>query len=158
MRRGIADLHRRAEVSHAANQRYLQALATVEAPDKLKELAEPLCRPVTWEKRRARALNPLCGDDARLLQAVNRGEFTINGFRNRDLRGLLFNTDAANPVEAKRQSAAVTRKLRLLRAHGLIQKIPGRHRYKLTLKGQRAITALLSAREASVKLLAKEVA
>jgi len=89
---------------------------------------------------------------------VNRGEFTINGFRNRDLRGLLFNTDAANPVEAKRQSAAVTRKLRLLRAHGLIQKIPGRHRYKLTLKGQRAITALLSAREASVKLLAKEVA
>jgi GTP cyclohydrolase I len=35
-------------------------------------------------------LNPLSPDDARLLEAVNRGEFAINGFRNRDLRALLF--------------------------------------------------------------------
>ncbi len=30
MRKGIADLHRRAEVSHAANKRYLRAIASVE--------------------------------------------------------------------------------------------------------------------------------
>jgi hypothetical protein len=41
-----------------------------------------------------------------LLEAVHRGEFLINGFRNRDLRVLLFgDAPAATPQEAKRQSA-----------------------------------------------------
>lgn len=158
MRRGIADLHRRAKVSHASNDRYLRTLAAVENPDPLKTLADPVCRPVQWKKRRARALNPLALDDANLLKAVNHGEFKLNGFRNRDLRPLLFSANSSTPDESKRQSSAVTRKLRLLRAHGLIQKMTGTQRYKLTQKGERTISALLCAREASVKLLAKDVA
>jgi hypothetical protein len=35
---------------------------------------------------------------AHILEAVNRGEFIVNGFRNRDLRGLLFGeTPQATP-------------------------------------------------------------
>jgi hypothetical protein len=41
--------------------------------------------------RRVRALNPHAPADAALLTAISRGEFTLNGFRNRDLRTLLFN-------------------------------------------------------------------
>jgi len=157
MRRGIADLHRRGEVSRAANARYLEALAAVESPEPLKAVVEPLCQPVRWKKGRARALNPLAPADALLLQAVNRGEFAINGFRNRDLRALLYSVQA-DATERRRQSAAVTRKLRLLRAHGLIQKIGGTHCYRLTAQGRRTVTAVLCAREASVQLLAKDVA
>jgi hypothetical protein len=39
---------------------------------------------------RFRALNPWPPHDGALLQAVNRGEFAINGFPNWDLRTLLF--------------------------------------------------------------------
>jgi len=155
LRKGVADFHRRAEVSQAANERYLAALETVEDSTSLADLCDRVCRPVNWNGRRARALNPLSPDDARLLEAVNRGEFAINGFRNRDLRGLLFEPKNASDQEGRRQSAAVSRKLRLLRAHGLIRKVPCTHRYRLTAQGSKTISALLSARAADIdKLLA----
>jgi hypothetical protein len=149
LRKGIADLHRRAEVSQHANERYLASLATVEETTPLGELTDALCRPVTWKGRRVRALNPLAADDLALLAAVNRGEFTVNGFRNRDLRPLLFGTTEVPAAEQRRQSAAVTRKLRLLRAHRLIRKVPKAHRYVLTESGRIAITAILAARAAN---------
>jgi|SRR6516164_8040342 hypothetical protein len=86
------------------------------------------------------------------LAAVNRGEFAINGFRNRDLRTLLF-TSKATAQEQRRRAASVTRKLRLLRAHGLIRKVPGTHRYAVSEKGRLMITALMSARQADVQQL-----
>lgn len=46
-----------------------------------------------------RALRPFAGDCA-LLEAVNRGEFALNGFRNRDLRGIFFSRAAQLPEEA----------------------------------------------------------
>jgi hypothetical protein len=54
MRKGIADLHRRAEVSQAANKRYLQALASVDNTTSLGELAATLCRSTTRKGRRVR--------------------------------------------------------------------------------------------------------
>jgi len=152
LRRGVADLYRRAEVCQAANERYLESLATVDQAERLGELVEPLCQPVRWKKKRVRGLNPLSGQDARVLEAIARGEFLINGFRNRDLRGLLFGqpTDAA---EKRRQSGQVTRTIRLLRAHGLIHKRPHTHRYVLSPAGHKAITALLAARQADTETL-----
>jgi len=47
----------------------------------------------------------------------------------------------------------MTRKLRLLRAHGLIRKVSGTHRYVVSEKGRRIITALLAARQADVEQL-----
>ena len=155
MRKGVCDLHRRAEVSQAANDRYLEALASAHQPTALKDLASPLCRPVRWKGGRARAINPLNDGDARLLAAVARGEFTVNGFRNRDLRGLLFRGEPREESESRRRSGVVTRKLRLLRGHGLIRKVAKTHRYLVTPKGREAITALLAAREADAAALMK---
>jgi len=153
LRKSVADLHRRVVVCQKANERYLASLATVAETTTLGHLAEPLCRPVIWQGRRVRALNPLSAEDARLLEAVNRGEFAVNGFRNRDLRPLLFGrTD--DPQQRRRASAAVTRRLRLLRAHGLIHKVPKTHRYVVSKKGQTAITAFLAAWTADTAKLA----
>jgi hypothetical protein len=154
LRKGVADIQRRADISQAANQRYVEALATVDESRSLAELAEAVCEPVTWQGKRARALNPLANEDARLLAAVNRGEFAINGFRNRDLRDLLFTKRPSAEAEQRRQSAAITRKLRLLRAHRLIHKIPKTHRYQLSPHGRDVINALLTARQASTANLA----
>jgi hypothetical protein len=152
LRKGVADIQRRAEISQSANERYVEALASVDDSRSLAELTEAVCEPVHWQGKRARALNPLSSDDAQLLEAVNRGEFAINGFRNRDLRALWFPPGSA--AERRRQSAAITRKLRLLRAHGLIHKIARTHRYQLSPQGRDIINALLTARQATIAKLA----
>jgi hypothetical protein len=155
MRKGIADLHRRTEVSQAANVRYLKAMASVDDTTSLGELTARLCRPANHNGHRVRAMNPGAPGDAALLEAVSRGEFTLNGFRNRDLRGLLFPAGAASETEQRRQAAAVSRKLVLLRAHHLIRKVGRTHRYHLTDKGRIAVTALITAHNASTETLTK---
>ena len=155
LRKGVADMARRADISQAANERYLESLATVDETTPLEELVKPLCRPVQWKGGRVRALNPLAKEDAALLAAVNRGEFLLHGFRNRDLVALLHSSGRASAQERRRRSSSVTRKLRMLRAHGLIRKIPHTHRYQLTEQGRTIITALLAARQANTSQLLK---
>jgi hypothetical protein len=155
LRKGVADLQRRAEVSQASNERYAAALASAHGGKPLKDLAEGVCRRTRQDGRAVRALNPMGAEDAALLETVNRGEFAINGFRNRDVRAYLHPTPTSDPKEQRRRSAAVTRKLRLLRCHGLIKKVPKTHRYVLTDRGREIITTLLAARHADAHTLLK---
>jgi hypothetical protein len=155
MRQGIADLHRRTVVSQAANDRYAEALATVRDTTPLGALLHDLTRPVTHRGRRLRALRPWAPDDLALLRAINRGEFTINGVRNADLRTLLYPGSRPDPRERRRRAARVTRQLTLLRAHGILRKVPHTHRYQLTPRGRRIITALLAAHSANTDALSQ---
>ena len=140
LRRGVADLWRRAQVSQATNSRYLEALASVTGTTPLYQEAQTVCRPVFIQGKRYRPINPWSAQDGALLELISRGEFTLNGSRNRDLRKLLY--PGSHQIEQRRgQSAALTRKLALLRAHGLIRKVSGTHRYFLTRNGPRIITA-----------------
>ena len=108
--------------------------------------------------RRVRALNPFGDNDALLLAAVARHEFCINGLRNRDIRRLLYPVPTEQVPEQRRRSAAVTRKLRLLCAHGLIERVPKTHRYLVTPIGRQKITAVLALRNASIEDLIKTAA
>jgi hypothetical protein len=152
LRKGVADLHRRAQISQSCNARYLDALAAVDAEATLAETAAGVCRRTQWKGRSVRALNPLADEDAALLSAVGRGEFTLQGFRNADLRPLLFG-DAPSASDCRRQMAKVTRLIRLLRAHGLVHKISKTHRYTVSPHGRETITALLAARAANTRKL-----
>jgi len=152
LRRGVADLHRRAQLSRAANERYLTALAAANDTTTLAEEAVRVCRAVRREGRRYRALNPFEESDAQLLALVNRGDWAIKGFRNRDLRPLLYAT-AKTKRDERRQAAKVTRRLALLHAHGLIAKVSRTHRWLVTDKGRRILTALLAARQANTEQL-----
>ena len=97
-------------------------------------------------------MNPLAAPDAALLDAVSRGEFLINGFRNRDLRATLY-PGKADPIEYRRQSGRITRALARLRAHGIIKKLSGSYRYQLSNQGRQIVTALLAAHQADVEKL-----
>jgi hypothetical protein len=158
MRKGIADLHRRAEVSHRANQRYLNALAATDDSIRIRELVGPIEKPTTWNGKRVRALHPFGAQDRALLEAISHGEFLINGLRNKDLQPLLYATPAKSVQERKLRSAAVGRRLRLLRAHHLIRKVPGSHRYHLTCLGRRFASAVLAAADATVNSLITKAA
>ena len=63
MRKGVADLRRRAEVSQGCNDRYFDALATLDTSTPLGKLVEPICRPTTLGPDRLRALRPWSPED-----------------------------------------------------------------------------------------------
>jgi hypothetical protein len=154
LRKGVSSLRRRTELSQAANERYLSALTAVDTPVRLAELSAKHGQPQRWHGQRVRALNLLGTPDAQLLEAVSRGEFTIKGFRNRELRALLHPATDSRGAQ-RRQAGRVTRQLRLLRAHGLIRKIPKTHRYALTQHGRQLSCAILAARRADTAQLTK---
>jgi hypothetical protein len=152
MRKSVVEMTRRSELSQASNDRYLEALGALPMDVPLSRVAEKLCRAVIVEGRRYRALNPLAADEARLLEAVSRGEWLVAGFRNREIRQVLFG-EAPDEATRRRQAGRVTRLLGLLRAHGLIKKIPRTHRYLLTTEGTSVIPALLAANNATLQTL-----
>jgi hypothetical protein len=154
LRKSVADAPRRAEVSAAVNDRYLDALAAAKGEMPISQLAAPVCRRVTKKRRHYRPLNPWSPADAAVLEVLARGEWAIQGLRNRDLRAALYPaTD--DLAEHRRQAGRVTRILGLLRAHGVIRKVTGTHRYIVTAKGREIITAVLAARRASIDQLLK---
>jgi hypothetical protein len=162
MRKGIADLHRRAQVSQAANDRYATATAAVQDTTPVRDLAEPLCRrapaPGPNPQRKVRALNPLAAEDAALLAAVLDPKFTVNGLRNRDLVAMLYAAPPASDQQRRQRSGRVTRLIRILRGHGVLHKVPTTHRYVVSEKGRRAATALLAARNANADFLTTNAA
>jgi hypothetical protein len=64
LRKGVADLHRRAEVSQKANERYFESMATVEAETPLGEAMRDICQPTAinlpiMDASRSRRYSPL---------------------------------------------------------------------------------------------------
>jgi hypothetical protein len=144
MCKGIRDIARRAQVSRAANGRYLDALSVVGETTPSHQILDPVSRAVTRNGYRFRALRPISPEDSRFLQAILHGDGFLHGFTNRTLQTVLFAAPAGTPDEARRRAASISRKLRLLRAHGLIHKVPRRNLYRISLAGHEvAATALI---------------
>lgn len=144
MRKGVSDLHRRAKVSQSANERYLDHMVAASVAESLQETVGDICRRKRKDGKSYRAINPWNPEDFQTLQFLARGENQLNGFRNGNLCNALY-PGTKDSVERKRLSAKTSRRLRLLRGHGLIRKVPHTNRYQLTRKGRRVATAVLVA-------------
>jgi len=103
-------------------------------------------------------LNPLATDDMALLRAISDPKWMVNGLRNRDLVAVLYPIASDDPTEQRRRSARVTRLLRLLRGHSLLQKVPHTHRYQVTAQGRTTILALLAVADANPDKLTSDAA
>jgi len=147
LRKGIADLRRRAELSQAANARYLDALAVVGLETPSYRLLDRVSQRVK-AKRQYRALRPISLEDASLFQVILHGEFSLQGFRNGDLRRALGQS------EPKNSSARISRLLALLRAHKLIFKVFKTNYYRITRRGHQVMATALKFRQPDVALLA----
>lgn len=154
LRRTVADLPRRAQVSRAASERHLEALAAVSHDQPLRETIADLCRPVTRNGQRCRALRPFDPFDQAVIAALNRAEWTLQGLRHADLRQALAK-DLPSGLTAAQIAGRISRLLRLLRAHGLIAKISRTRRYRVTPKARLCATALLAAAAASTPQLTR---
>ena len=89
LRRGVADMIRRVEICRAANERYLEALAVVGQNVRTADLLDPISRRIIHERRPYRGLRPITRAESQVFAILLRGEFRLQGFRNRDLRPLL---------------------------------------------------------------------
>jgi hypothetical protein len=152
MRRGVADIRQLARVAQGCNDRYLDALSVVDDDATVADVVLPLTRPGSIGGRRVRGLEPWADPDLPLLRAIAAGEFFLNGFRNRDILAKLFPGEHA-PDQRKRLRARVTRFLRLLRAHDVVERTPGTHRYHVTDSGRRLVAAVLAAGDAPLSRL-----
>lgn len=154
MRKGVSDLHRRCEVSDKCNERYADAVVAGQVEEKLKEVASAACNKIKKNGKHYRGLNPWQDEDYKLLTFLSKGEHAIAGFRNTDLRSWLYpeSKRLAND-EQKRYASRTTRRIKLLRVHGLIKKVARENRYVLTSKGQKFACALMSALSVNIKEL-----
>lgn len=154
LRRGIADMRRRADLGRAAAARYLDALSVVGDPTPSHRLLDSVSQRLTRHGRPYRPLRPISPHEAPLFRTILHGEFTLQGFQNRDLRRHLYPDADADPVQRRRVAARVTRDLRLLRAHGLLKKVARTRYYRITDKGHHVMTTALRFRETDLALLA----
>lgn len=136
MNKGVANFYHYHALARAANQRYLDALAVVDRPCATAQQLDQLSAPVRYRGRHRRGLNVLAATDQKLFLAALRGEHRLHGLRNRDVAAALFPTPSKDHAEQRCRTAHVSRRLALLRAHGLIAKIPRSQRYRLTAKGE----------------------
>lgn len=154
LRKGVSDLHRRCLLSERCNQRYADAVSAVQVAETMKEVVADACEPVVRRGRRVRGLNPWREDDFQLLKFLAKGEWALNGFQNKDLCAYLQpDLHKLKPPARRRLSGQATRKIRMLRSHGLIRKVPRSHRYVLSARGQKFSAALIVAQSIEIKKL-----
>lgn len=155
MRKGVADTQRRVASCRAANHRYLQAMAAVPGPAQpVHRTLDRVSSRVHNKNRWYRALHPVEPTDAQLLAAIASGSFILSGFNNRQLRQKLPLPPATDPLQRKRQAAAVSRRLSLLQAHGLVVRIRQTRRWILSRRGRELISVSQRVRDANITTLA----
>ncbi len=147
LRKGVAWLWRYAEVSRSANGRYLDAMVVVDDDSQARRLLDRVTKPAKLNGRVKRALQPLSPADQQLFLAALRGEHRLQGFRNKDLARRLYAHGTKDPDEGRRRCGRVTRLIQLLRAHGLVAKIPRTRRYRVTARGELLMSAAIKVKE-----------
>jgi len=153
MRKGVVDICRRVELSRAANERYLEALSVVGETQPSHKLLDPVSKRIVRDGQPYRPIHPISPEDSKLFTAIMRGEFSLQGFRNADLRAMLEPSAEQHSTSQRKAAARITRKLRLLRAHRLIKKVPRTQYYRLSEKGQLVGSTALVFRDSDLAVL-----
>jgi hypothetical protein len=138
MRKGVGNFHHYQSQAAACNQRYLDALSVVDDPtasyDDLRKLTEP-----QRQKGRSYAgFNPAREDEARLFAAVLAGDNIAQGFRNKDIRAIIY-VELPRDPKRHRHSAAIGRLLKRFHVRGLVVKVPRTRRWRVTDQGRRVL-------------------
>ena len=145
MGKGVANVWRYMQVGLQANSRYLEALAQVQLRGTAVKELDGLCRPVRKGGKRYAKLQPLSRTERDVFREILSTDHAILGVRNRDVREALYR--GAGPVseeEARRRCARVSRMLRKLWGHGLIYRVKKANLYRVTRRGYRIMSSILS--------------
>lgn len=137
MKKTIYSLYSLAGILNASNRRYLEFISTFDDPSQGIKNLNKVSETVETNNRRYRGFNFFSSDDQKLLEVLSRGEFNINGLRNKSLQAHF----------PERSSSAISAILKRLRTHGLIKKVKNLCKYYLTKLGKAVITAGLAVKQ-----------
>lgn len=112
----------------ASNNRYHEFIAAFDNKETGYKRLEKITQPATVSDRTYSGFNFFSKADLAILHAILRGEFNIQGFRNKHLRALLDFS-----------SNKVSRILKRLWSHGLIKKATDCYKYYVTKLGKETI-------------------
>jgi len=154
MRRGIADINVRTQISSARIKNFTEQMATLGEDTTVEQIISKVTKAVRSDGKRFRGLD-VTGKDLALLRAISDPKYNADAITNKHLQCALGDTPWANGLVGRSLSARVGRHLRLLREHGLIKKLPNQHRYMLTAKGRLLTTALNQMLNANLNDLSK---
>lgn len=137
MRKSIYSLSDLAKIMRDANERYLEFLSALDDPSDAAPKLERLSKTVSEHNHPYKGFNFFDSEDLRLLRTIARGEFNITGFQNKQLRAHIDNLT----------SSKTTRIIKRLRLHGLIKKVRGSYKYRLSSLGKQVVALGLKIRE-----------
>src|SRR3984957_930058 len=143
MCKGVGNLPHYQSHALASNYRYLEALAAVDDPTPGYDDLSLLTEARRQQGRSYAGFNPARAGEARLLAAVLAGDHIAQGFRNRDIREVLYPALNTSKRKRARNSAAVGRLLKRLHVRGLLAKISHSRRWRVTTQGRRIAADVL---------------
>ena len=142
MGKSIANLYRYAEISKAANKRFLDSICNIIPQKSIEKEINSVCAKKKVHGRHYTGYHVWSPETFALFEAISDGKYLIRGFTNKEIRKTLYPQKASS----KQISGKVSREFAKLRAHGLIRKIPHSRRYLVSDKGRRVMGALIETR------------
>ena len=142
MGKSIANLYRYAEISKAANKRFLDSICNVIPQKSIEKEINSVYAKKKVHGRQYTGYHVWSPETFALFEAISDGKYLIRGFTNKEIRKTLYPQKASS----KQISGKVSREFAKLRAHGLIRKIPHSRRYLVSDKGRRVMGALIETR------------
>jgi hypothetical protein len=125
MKKNIYSLKPLREILASANHRYLEFLSVIDDHSIGHKKLEKVTEPKTVENRKYKGINFFSKADSKLMLILNKGEFNIYGFRNKDIEKYIDLT-----------KSQISRTLKRLRALGIIKKVGRKYKYYLTQFGK----------------------
>jgi hypothetical protein len=128
LKKNIYSLSFLADNLKASNRRYLEFISAFDNKEVGRKRIEDVTSSKSENNRNYKGFNFFSAEDLLVLTAIVRGEFNINGFRNKNMQKILgFN------------GGKISRLIKRLRVHGLVKKATDSYKYYLTKIGKETI-------------------
>lgn len=154
MGKSISNLYRYAEIAKASNKRFVDALVDIIPTGAVLREINEICHRKKVKGKSISGFNVWAPNIVLIMETVCDGRFLINGFRNKDIRDLIF----PEISDWKQRSSLTSRLLNKLRLFGLVRKLSRSRRYHVSSKGRRIMGALIEIRRKHFPILAADVA
>lgn len=139
MGKSISNLYRYAEISKAANKRFLDSMCNVIPKKSIEKEINSICTGKVIKNRHYTGYNVWEPETFLLFETITDGKYLIRGFTNQDIRKRIHPKNADSPESRGKMTRAFAK----LRAHGLIRKIPHSRRYLVSDKGRHVLGTLI---------------
>ena len=145
MKKNIYSLPALIKIMSAANRRYIQFISELEDDSYGRKRLKKITQRVQWKNRGYKGINFFDPQDIRIMETILRGEFNINGFRNKDIKKYLKG----------KNTGQISRIIKRLKVHGIIKRAGTSYKYYITAIGRKAAIAAMKIKEFQVIPLLK---